>query len=298
MDTSDFEQKKKESGYLLDKARFDIEAMQYEKIDTTIKNPLTCTICETIDPKKEPTLLLCNLAKQKRQVSIIICNDCKPIFDNLPNENPLDSKIQNLLRLLFGEDADKMIKFQQYKRKSAVHASLYTEYYALLKWHVEEYLLLALGNMTDINEFPTTQAVKNENNICLICEDLQVEKTIDIFSPLKKNWLIIDSCSKCEKKFKLDVNDMEFEIKSLYFDKIDDYENLNKRDLMIRLSIQIKEHQQQVLFLDPRFSDENTGHLLNILGVDENNSLTLNHKKVIEKKDEKEEDVDSSGINN
>lgn len=274
--------------YLLSKTKFDLQSMDYEKVDETIEGQCSC--CHTTDKEKEIIYIRANDNTNKRQVAFRLCKECQPIFSNLPKEDPSNSRIQNLLKMMFGSKSEEVIKNQFYDRKSSEHDPIYIEYFAMLKWTVEEQMLLQLGDAPQIKDLPNTTVVHNENE-CILCKKAY-ESQIEIFSPIKKCWLLIDLCNECTKTFNKDRDDMEYEIRTLYTKNYDDFDNLPKRELVVIFGEKIKYYENKVLFLDPRFSIEHTTLLLHVAGCDKDNSVALQHEK-----EQELTDNDSSGIN-
>ena len=269
--------------------KFDCQSEGYKKINKQITDPVPkCGFCSKSCDKHQIMGIKVNDNEKKTQVVASICEDHNKMLRELDKMNPELAEVQNMVRFFFPESADSIIKlFYMNQKWKECGQTIYLEYYAALKWSVEELMLMKITDAKPINETPSYTRC-SANDKCVLCGESNIT-TFDFFSPIKQCWLCLEVCEKCHSQLSLDAKDMEFELREIYFGSYEKIDGLLKRVALQEIADQIKKFQHKVIFLDIRMNAERVCELLNIIGVDEEHSLL--QPKAEEKAEEKTEDT-------
>ena len=269
---------------LYNQLKFDVAAEGYKINDRQILSPSPiCVLCGASGVGIKGAKVNDNLTKVQTIASL--CEECCKRLNNLSNEDIEDSRVQNMIRFFFSESADKIINGQFAQKRMEKYPPIYIEYWALLKWTLEEKMMRELMHCFPIEQTDRYTTVRS-GDCCSCSVDLSDESGIgdphehvNLFSPTKQCWCNLELCAACAKQLKLDMKDLTHEIRTTYFEKYEDLEDLPKRDaleILCRMAIKMK---TKVLFLDTEAKLEHVINILNSCGVDEENQII---KKITE----------------
>lgn len=268
--------------------KFDVKSEDYEIFDKQKINPPTCSFC---DSTKEIVGVKVNDNERKTQVIASICEEHNKMMRELPQRDIELPEVQNMIRFLFPKGGETIIRYAyMHKTMKRYDNPLYMEYWAGIKLTAEE---LLLGLVMDAKKPEDTEGytkVTATDKKCVLCEELSCD-TFQIFSSIKECWLEFQTCEKCTKILKLDLQDMTYELRTLYFEKYEDIEELPKRSAFERLSKAICENVKKIYFLDPRFDIDKIGRALALIGVNKENSLIFT-KEELEAKNKPEDETE------
>jgi hypothetical protein len=254
--------------------KFEISSEGYKVYNKQITEPtVQCAFCSKTIESNSIFGIKVNDNEKKSQVITSICRDHAEIMKDLPNKNIELAEIQQMIRFLFPDSGDTIIRKMFMARDLNEHDPIYLEYWALLKWTVEELLLMAITDSKRPEETPAyTRCIANDK--CVICGDTN-EKRFQLFSPIKQCWMELEVCSKCEFNLKNEIRDLTYEIRTMYFEEYDTIDKLPKRIALDHLTAGIKNNLYKVIFLKPRIALDHTHNILSIVGIDKDHSLLL-----------------------
>ncbi len=280
---------------LYNQLKFDVAAEGYKIVDKQILDPIpTCVFCKKTGKDIVGVKVNDNLGKVQTCASL--CGDCATTLHGLGAADVENSLIQRMIRFFFESSADKIIKGQYAEKKMNQYQPIYVEYWALLKWSIEEKLLRQLIQSVPYEQTKGFTEVRAKDGCC-VCSSDEVDfdssgignhfNKVYLYSPIKEAWMGLELCIDCKKQLDLDLKDMEHEVKTSYFEKYDDYADLPRRESLEIMCRETYKMKEKVLFLDTATKLQSVINILNACGVDEEHQII----KKINDAQEKEKEV-------
>jgi hypothetical protein len=269
--------------------KFDVAAEGYKVINKQILEPKpTCALCSSSDN----SVMGCKVNDNHAKVQTIasLCNDCGKILHKLGEADIEDQKVQRLIRLFFPENADKIINGQFAEKRVNKYHPIFVEYWALIKWSIEEKLIRQLIQALPLEDTEGYTRVRCGDCCSCITNEVtfdpsgisDVAESVDLYSPIRECWMNLEVCTHCKKQIELDLRDMEHEIRTSYYDDYKDYQDKPRRESLEILCQQIHNCKDRVLFLDTASKKDAVINILNACGVDDEHQIIT---KVTERQD-------------
>lgn len=252
--------------------KFDIHAEGFKFIDKQVLTPAPrCAFCDKSISNAIVKGVKVNDNIAKTQVIGSICEK-HAIFLNKIHEQDIElAETQQMIRFFFPESGETIIRQQYMAKDLNEYDPLYLEYWALIKWNVEETILMKITDSKHPVDTPGYTLCQS-NSKCVICGADESCKR-QIFSPIKECWMEMEVCKECDDKIGLELRDMEFEIRTLYFEKFETLDDLPKRQALKDFTKAMTQNTNKVIFMKPRLDIEQSGSLLSIVGIDKEHSL-------------------------
>ncbi|MHA1483616.1 MAG: hypothetical protein ACTSQA_09335 [Candidatus Heimdallarchaeaceae archaeon] len=291
---------------LYNQLKFDVAADGFKIVDKQIMSPEpTCVFCSaTRSQGKDIVGAKVNDNMGKVQTIASLCENCAKRLNNLGHEDVEDSYVQKMIRFFFESNADQIINGQFAEKRMNKYPSIYCEYWALIKWTVEEKLLRQLIGAVPFEDSDGYTEVRCGD--CCSCTSNEVaydssgisdvSHSITLYSPIRECWMNLEVCLACKKQINLDLNDMEHEIRTTYYDDYNDYADKPRRESLEIMCKATHGMKNKVLFLETATKTECVVNILQACGVDEDHQIVKKMQVAEEQTAEpvKEQDVQTS----
>lgn len=285
---------------MYNEVKFEVMSEGFEYINKQILDPApTCVLCQPKKVQSERVTIRgvrFNDHSSKTQTIFSACEECCEKVRKLKDLDIELDETQRIMRLLFPKSSDKLMNHMFMAKKLNEYPPIYVEYMGALKWAVEEKLVRQLMNALPVEQTEgyTTAIPKKEDD--------QLYETVQLYSPFKECWYGIHLEQSLARQVNLDLQGVEYEVRTMYFDDYKDYQDKPKRESLELLCKGMVHNKNRVLFIDTAIKVEDVQTILGLLGCDEEHSIIQRmtdgevkdeESKQDEEKDDNEEETSS-----
>ena len=268
--------------------KFDIKSEGFRVIDKQLTDPIArCVFCTKTIAEYEIKGVKVNDNIAKTQVLASICEEHAGFLGKLTEHSIELAEVQQMIRFFLPDSCEDIIKTQFMKSELENFPPIYLEYFALVKWSIEEKMLMRItdARQPQLSTGHTTVEgkVTDHGEECLLCGFFSSDDQtgdIDIFSPVKNCWMTINTCQRCTKDMELEFRDMEYEIRTIYFKDFAYIDTITKRRALQELSEAVNRNAEKVIITSKRMDVKRVSILLEICGVDGEHSIVKKPQEI------------------